>query len=286
MRNKRKDGTVYDAEVHVAPVLDNAGEITFYVGIERDITQFKELQRAKTEFISLASHNLKTPLSSVRWYTEMLLAGDAGALTSEQKEYSEEVLKASKRMAKLIERLLNISRIEMGTFVMDVAPTNVCAMVRDIIGEVESRLREKGMSVEARIMEEPCVIESDVTMVSNAVSNIVSNAIKYSPPESTLVVEVFVLSAGDRYQGQSFPDTRIVVVVQDSGPGIEPEEQHLVFNRFFRGKKQAATNVEGTGLGLYLTKEIVNHLGADVWFVSNSTGSTFCLAFPTKVKSV
>ena len=114
--NKRKNGEEYHVMASISPILNRRGEIMFFVGLEKDITKEKEIDRAKTELISLASHQLRTPLSTINWYTEMLLSGDAGEINDDQKSYLQEIYTGNQRMVDLVNALLNVSRLELGTF--------------------------------------------------------------------------------------------------------------------------------------------------------------------------
>jgi two-component system phosphate regulon sensor histidine kinase PhoR len=271
---------VYDAEIHIAPVLSESNEVRFYVGIERDVTESKNLQRSKTDFISLASHNLKTPLSSVRWYSEMLLSGDVGRLSSAQRDYVEEIHKASKRMAVLIQRLLNITRIDLGTFVFEKENVNICQVTKDILAEVDDRIAAKQLTLATEHIQGDCMVVTDAVMVRNAIRNIISNAIKYNREGGTIRVATREVAAGTETNGKSFDDVRVVLSVEDAGLGIPLEEQGNVFGRFFRASNTENGGEEGTGLGLFLAHEVVVKLGGDIWFVSSPEGTTFFIAFP------
>lgn len=141
--NTRKDGVAYQALSSISPIVSKNGVLEFFVGIERDITKEREIDSAKTEFVSLASHQLRTPLSAINWYTEMLLSGDAGALTDVQREYLEEVSHGSHRMVELVNALLNVSRIELGTFAVQPEPTDIITLAQDVIKELKPKILEK-----------------------------------------------------------------------------------------------------------------------------------------------
>src|SRR3989337_2649925 len=135
VKNKRKDGTLYDAFHTITPVLDKDGNVQFFFEIQRDITHDKEVDRAKTEFVSLASHQLRTPLTAINWYSEMLLSGDVGPLSDEQSRYLKEVDRGSQRMVRLVNDLLNVSRLETGGLMIAPILAKVDLLVTDIIRE-------------------------------------------------------------------------------------------------------------------------------------------------------
>ena len=143
LTNKKKSGKTYIAALSITPILDKDGNVRFFVGIERDITKAKEVDRMKTEFISLASHQLRTPLSAIKWFTEMLLAGDAGKLTKEQKEFLTQVYASNDRMIELVNALLNVSRIEEGRIAIEPVPTDLPELVSQVLTELTPKIKEK-----------------------------------------------------------------------------------------------------------------------------------------------
>ena len=145
MVGKRADGSEYKAEVSVYPIVEG-GRTIFYTALEQDITKRFEVDKAKTEFVSLASHQLRTPLSAVRWYSEMLLAGSAGSLNETQEKYVKEVYTASKRMIELVGALLNVSRIDLGTFAIDPKPTDLRELSASVVKELEHQIASKNLS--------------------------------------------------------------------------------------------------------------------------------------------
>ncbi|MBU1166887.1 cell wall metabolism sensor histidine kinase WalK, partial [Patescibacteria group bacterium] len=141
--NKRKNGQKYIANFYVTPILDQKKEVKFFVALQRDITRAKEVDRMKTEFISLASHQLRTPLSAMKWFIEMLQDGDVGQMTKEQHHIVKNVYQSNQRMIELVEALLNISRIESGRIIIDPEPTDLKKLVEEVVSEVDNKLKEK-----------------------------------------------------------------------------------------------------------------------------------------------
>lgn len=281
IRNKRKDGVIYDAEIHVAPVLDRKGNIMSFVGIERDVTETKRLSRARTEFISLASHNIKTPLTTLSWYAEMLMNGDVGALTPSQREYVGEIRLAAKRMTDIVTSLLNISRLELGTFVASVEACEIAGIVRAALDEAAPGLRARQVSVSWYADHALAPVMTDRGMCEHIVGNLVSNACKYCREGGTVTAKVFHKPAGHEVYGKTFSDDRLVVLMGDEGIGIPEAEQRLVFTQFFRASNTTAVSVEGSGIGLYFVQEAVTALGGDVWFRSTpDVGTEFYVALP------
>ncbi len=143
IQNKRKDGQIYTASISVSPILDEKGEVEFFVAVERDVTKEREIDRAKNEFMSLASHQLRTPPSIIGWYTETLQSGELGPINEKQSQYLDEIYKANRRMVAVINSLLNISRIEMGTFAISPREVDIKEIIDETLKELCVRFNRK-----------------------------------------------------------------------------------------------------------------------------------------------
>jgi len=165
LTNKRKNGEEYVVSLIISPVITELGEVEFFAAVERDITKEKQIDKAKTEFVSLASHQLRTPLSAIGWYTEMLLAGDAGKINKGQKKYLQEIYHGNERMVELVSALLNVSRLELGTFVVDIEPVNVVKLARSAIDEQKPQIDSKKIKFLPKFEEKLPVIPADPNLL-------------------------------------------------------------------------------------------------------------------------
>ncbi len=286
LKNMRKGGVPYDAEIRVSPILDKDGEVLFYVGVERDVTALKDFDRAKTEFISLASHNLKGPISAVKWYAEMLLAGDAGNLPEKALEYTKEIHGAGSRMSDLVGSLLSISKMDLGTIHYEVGQCDLGNLVHEVVKEF-STPPSPPHSFETYVEEGVSPLAVDCDLLREIIRNLVGNAVKYNRANEKIEVRAFRKRAGEEVYGRHFADERAVVVVKDKGIGIPPAEQAKVFQQFFRGTNAQSLDPQGTGLGLYLVLRIVGKMSGDIWFSSKEgEGTEFYLALPYGQKPV
>jgi len=265
----RKDGTEFEMAVNMSPILNADGKVEFIVVITRDITKEKKIDTMKTEFISLASHQLRTPLSSMRWFCEMLLDGDAGELNEEQLEFVGNINDSNQRMITLVNALLNISRIESGRIIVDPEPTNLKELIEEVIKELKPKIETRHHQIILSIHEKLGEVNIDPKLVGEVYKNLLTNAIKYTPDHGE--INVFV----------SLKDDVIISQVSDTGYGIPQEDLNNVFKKFFRSANIVEFDTDGTGLGLYLTKAIVESSGGDIYVESEvDKGTSFFFTLP------
>lgn len=269
--NNRKDGQPYTAEIKIVPILDSNGEVQFFVGIERDITKTKEIEQMKTDFISFVSHQLRTPLTIISWNAEMLRNDKRHKLSIDQKRYLTEVERGEKRMAALINGLLNVSRIETGRVKIDPSPTDMVEFISKLIGDLRPFAIAKNCAI---IFHEPKqsfpIINVDKILLTQIVANLLNNATHYSKPGKCMV-EVFLKEVDGFYQ----------VDVVDKGVGIPVAAQSKIFTKFFRADNAVNVDTEGTGLGLYMSRLIIETCGGKIWFESTEgEGSAFHFTIP------
>ncbi len=265
---RRKSGLTYHAGLSIYPLRENDHNV-FFVTIGQDITQRKEVDRAKTEFVSLASHQLRTPLSAIRWYSEMLLSKYAGELNDKQRQYVNEIYAGNLRMVDLVNALLNTSRIDLGTFAIepeDVSPVEIC---KSVIGELQPQLMERKQHVAEFFSQAPQIYRADPKLLRIIFQNFLTNSVKYTPESGTIQVEI---AAQQAY---------LYIRVSDNGYGIPKSQAGQIFKKLFRADNVRQRDTEGTGLGLYIVKAIVEASGGRISFDSEENqGTTFHVYLP------
>jgi signal transduction histidine kinase len=232
--------------------------------------KLKELDKAKSEFMSIASHQLRTPLAGISGYLSMIMDGDYGETAQEQEPILRDILNASQRLSRIVNVFLNVTRIEAGRFVMNFTSAPFHVVIEDIYKELKPTASKKGVKLTLEKTELP-EVEADIDKVKDVILNLVDNAIKYTPEGAVTI--------------RSEANKRTVhVMVQDTGVGIEPEEAKNLFSKFVRGSGIAQVQPDGSGLGLYIAKRVVEGHGGKIWVESEGEGkgSTFHFEIPIK----
>lgn len=233
-----------------------------------DVTKQKEIDKAKTEFVSLASHQLRTPIATIKWNTELLLMKYAEVLDSAALGYVDEVAAATLRMELLVSDFLNASRFELGTLSAELATVELTELIATIAQEFMPRAEAKGITLRLTHATSPLEVRTDPQFIRMSVGNLISNAVKYTDSG-----EVRVTTQVTR-EG-------IVITVSDSGMGIPEAEQEKIFSKIFRASNAQKHVPDGTGLGLYIAREAISILRGTITFMSKEgEGTTFTVTLP------
>lgn len=269
IQNHRKNGEHFYSTINIYPLMGREGNVEYFVATQRDITEQKEVDQMKTDFVSLVSHQLRTPLSSMRWNLEMLLAGDIGKLSAKQKEVVKSTEEANARMIKLISTLLNISRIESGRLIVEPEEIDLVTYFEDLARQCQSNV--KGQKLLLTMPKGPYKVVVDPMLLRQITNNFVNNASKYSPVDKP--IEISVVDQGDKY----------MISVADHGIGIPQSQQRKIFGKFFRASNVSKHETDGTGMGLYIGSMLVKLLGGTIGFESKEgVGSTFKVILPKR----
>lgn len=240
------------------------------LAIFHDVTRDKLVERMKTEFVSISAHQLRTPLSAIKWTLRMVLDGDVGELSGEQKDLLEKTYVSNERMIGLINDLLNVSRIEEGRFLYKQDQGQLEDVVNSVIGSSQELLKMKKISLGVDMPKEKLPkVNIDKEKLELAVQNLLENAVKYTPEGGSIHISLEKL------------ETEIIFKIKDTGVGI-PEHQHeRIFTKFFRGDNVIKLETEGSGLGLYTTRNIIDAHRGKIWFDSKEgQGTTFYFSLP------
>ena len=234
--------------------------------------ELRSLDLAKDEFVSIASHQLRTPLTALKGYTGMLLDEDVGPINDKQREYLTEMKNANDRMINLITALLNVSRVDLGVFAVEPEPVNLAEVAESVLKENEARISNKKLTVTINFKKDLPLINADLNIVRMILQNLISNAMKYTPAKGKIIFDI-------KKDGQN-----ILISVADTGCGIPKNIQSKIFTKMFRADNARIKDPDGTGLGLYIIKETIEKTGGKIWFESpgENKGSTFYVTIPLK----
>jgi len=244
--------------------------------LEEIAEELRRSDEAKTEFISIASHQLRTPLNAIKGYLSLFLEGIYGKLDAQKQQPMERLYRSSERLIHVVNDLLGISRIQMGKIALDLGEVDLCEVVKSVVEEFTAAAEEKDIKLHASCPTDAMpVVAGDKQKLRDSVLNLVDNAIRYTEKGS---VDVSVLREGND----------LVVRVDDTGPGLEPEEARSLFGSFQRGQVGREHWPEGSGLGLYIAREFVALHGGAIWAESpgKGLGSSFFMRIPIAAKKL
>lgn len=226
-------------------------------GVSLEVSRHRGISRAKTDFVNIASHQLRTPLSIIKWYLDYLISGDAGAVNDEQKKYLTEAYRGNERLIELVNGLLDVSRIDLGTFSIEPEMVDIAVVVDRAIEKFSNLIKKNKLNIRKEIEEMP-KINLDPRLTEISFEHIISNSIKYTPEGGTIKIAI------------KKDKKNALVEISDTGCGIPLEQQPKIFTKLFRAENARKMESVGTGLGLYVVKAIMDKSGGKVWFKSPS----------------
>jgi PAS domain S-box-containing protein len=239
------------------------------VAVFRDITKEAEIDRMKSEFLSMAAHELRAPMTSIKGYSDMLLMGLAGEQNERQKQFLDTIKANVDRVLEMVNEFSEISRLETGALKLDAEPLHMHDLVSEVITSLQPQIEAKEINLTVEVPPELPKVWGDHTRVIQILTNLITNAYKYTPEKGQITIST------------QWIDDSVQVDVADTGIGISPQDQEKLFTRFFRADHPEIRRVAGTGLGLSITKSIVEMHGGQIWVESQlGEGSIFSFTLP------
>ena len=279
IRSKKKDGVMIYLSLSVSPVRDLDGKIVGFLRVAKDITEkkryerrLKELDKMKSDFVSNVSHELRTPLTSIKGSVDNMLDGLTGSLNEKQIRYLNRIKSNTDRLSRLINDLLDLSRIESGH--VEVRPTNLplTALAEEVAEHMKALAAEKLIRIEIPPADPKVTAWADRDKVTQVLMNLIGNAVKFTPRDGKITVAL-------EKNGSDY----IQISVADTGPGILPEERNRIFSKFYQVANVDKQKPKGSGLGLAISKAIVEMHGGTIWVESEvGKGSTFYFTLPAR----
>ena len=266
----RTGGRAYLAGALV-PIFDEARSVVGVVMTFRDVTYLREVDEMKNSFLSVAAHQLRTPLSTIRWFLELLNDPEEGKLKKNQKMFAESAYQSLRNMVELVNRLLAVTRLEGGRVPVRPVPVDLKKMIDGIVDGLAVKLKDRRLGIHFKADETLPSVALDESLAREVFANLIENAVRYTPDGGVVIIAAAV-------EGEA-----IHWSIKDSGIGIPKEQQAKIFEKFYRADNAVAHTAEGTGLGLYLAKFIVDAWGGKIWFESEpGQGATFHVTIPRK----
>ncbi|MFO7929091.1 MAG: ATP-binding protein [Candidatus Humimicrobiaceae bacterium] len=261
-----KNGKSKHYRVNVTPIRGLKKEHIGIITLVQDITKLKKIDKMKSDFVSKVSHEFRTPLTSISMAVGLLLDKVPGKINKEQKELLEAIKQDETRLTKLVEELLDLSRIESGKIQMNLNPANIVDITAKAVKPLEIQADKKNVKVKIDKGKKMSKVQADFNKIAWVITNLVANAIRYSPSDGSGLVEIKFKEVG----------RKVITSVSDNGKGISEDFQKVIFEKFVQVKDKEQAEAGGAGLGLAISKEIINAHGGDIWVKSKlNKGSTF-----------
>jgi PAS domain S-box-containing protein len=279
VRALRKDGVIIYLSLSMSPIRDAEGKIVSFLRVAKDISEkkrferrLKELDRMKSDFVSNVSHELRTPLTAIKGSADNMLDGLTGSLNEKQVRYLARIKSNADRLSRLINDLLDLSRIESGRVEVRSTTLTLTALAEEVSEHLRSLAAEKLIRIEVPSRDPKLTVWADRDKVTQVLMNLIGNAVKFTPQNGK--VTVAVEKNGDDY---------VQISVDDTGPGILPEEKNKIFSKFYQVANIEREKPKGSGLGLAISKALVEMHGGRIWVESEvGKGSTFYFTLPAR----
>lgn len=266
--NKKKNGTLYYEEETIAPVKNKQGKIRYFVSAGRDVTKRKKQEIQTEYFISMASHELKTPLTTIKAYTQLLQKKIDKKNNAQQHYYLSKINNKVDFLTRLINNLLDVSRIKSGKLEYDKKIYDFDWMIKELVEDLQRGIDSHQLILKGKTQKQ---VNVDKNRIGEVVTNLINNAIKYSPEANKIIIN------------HNDTNGSVIVSVQDFGIGIPKSQQKKIFDLFYQIKDKENTNIVGLGIGLYLASEIINAHKGKLWIESEKNkGSIFYFSLPIK----
>jgi PAS domain S-box-containing protein len=295
--NRKKNGALYYQEQVITPLRDSAGHISHFVSTGRDLTELKramELEianRAKSEFLANMSHELRTPLNAIIGFAELLAAQYFGPLTAKQAEYVTDILESGEHLLALINDILDLAKIEAGKMPLECSEFFIREVIDESLRLIREQAHQHSLELEADIDPAEVSLVGDRRKIKQVLFNLLSNAVKFTPEGGEVSVQCTVISEQARGEATLFTDHWSLVTdhwlritVTDTGIGIAPEDQETIFEAFYQVNRGMTDKTPGTGLGLSLSRQLVEMHGGRIWVESEGLGqgSQFRFVLPMR----
>lgn len=260
-------------EITTNQIFDETGKLLGFLKVIRDRSREVELLKVKTEFISVAAHQLRTPITQIKWAAETFVKGDLGKLSGEQEPIIKQVSKTADKLIEMVDDFLNLAKIEEGKFGYEFEKSDLISLIQEVLEYFESLAKERNVRLIFYKPEQtPPPLLMDRRRIMLVLQNLVENAIRYNVKNGEVRVRADWLKDKPYVQ----------VSVEDTGLGIPEKDLPRIFSKFFRSENVMRVETEGSGLGLFIVKNIVKRHGGDIWVKSvEKRGTTFTFVLPT-----